>query len=89
MNREEKIRLLLLHQGVEYRRRLVLARLDEIARQTNTWGSKEHRAARDETEHKYDSSLHAYDHSSEDEIDEAIRSAESTGCEAEGRSGPA
>jgi len=35
-------------------RRLALDELDAVARRTNTWGSKEHRAGRDKVEHDYD-----------------------------------
>ncbi|MCC7089609.1 MAG: hypothetical protein IT295_10665, partial [Dehalococcoidia bacterium] len=53
MNRDEKIRELVEREddGV---RRPALDIIDDEARRTNTFGSKEHRAARDQVESQHD-----------------------------------
>ncbi len=48
LDRNEKVSILLAR--AEEVRRLALDELDAVARKTSTWGSKEHREARDKVE---------------------------------------
>ncbi len=68
MNRQQKIGLLLA-RGPDDERRLALDELDRQARESNTFGSKEHRRGRDEAEKAHDSTRHRYESLPEQELD--------------------
>ncbi len=71
MNRDEKIRELVEREddGV---RRPALDIIDDEARRTNTFGSKEHRAARERVESQHDAARRAFEGYSEVQLDAAI-----------------
>lgn len=71
MNRDEKIRELVerVDDGV---RRPALDSIDDEARRTNTFGSKEHRAARDRVESQHDAARRAFEGYSDVQLDAAI-----------------
>jgi hypothetical protein len=71
MNRDEKIRELVEREddGV---RRPALDSIDEDARRSNTWGSKEHRAAREKVESQHEAARRAFEGYSEGQLDAAI-----------------
>ena len=71
MNREQKINELLA-RGDDDVRRLALDEIDNAARQANTFGSKDHRAARDKVESRHDDARRGYEGLSELQIDAAI-----------------
>ena len=52
MDRQQKVSVLLAK--AEDIRRSALNELDDVARKTNTFGSKEHRSGRDKVERDYD-----------------------------------
>jgi|BarGraNGADG00212_1021973.scaffolds.fasta_scaffold442275_1 hypothetical protein len=68
MNRDEKITALVAHadDGV---RRPALNGIDEDARRTSTFGSKAHRAARDEVEAQHAHARRSYEGLSEAQLD--------------------
>jgi hypothetical protein len=74
-SRERKIAQL-LQQGDDDARRMDLDRIDEEARSTNTWGSPEHRQARDRRERSYDATRTAYEKLSEEQLDRALAAAQ-------------
>ena len=71
MNRQQLIDHL-LSQGADDERRLALDQIDQVARVTNTFGSKDHREKRDETERKHDQARHSYEALSDVELDCAV-----------------
>ena len=71
MTREQKIQRLLA-RGDDDSRLLGLDRLDEQARATDSWGSQEHRQARDKIERTYDASRAALDKLSDEQLDRAL-----------------
>ena len=71
MTRAEKIRALLA-SGADDTRRLTLDRIDDVARRTNTWGTKEHRDARNKAEQAYDDISSSYEKLSDLELDRAL-----------------
>jgi hypothetical protein len=68
MNRQQKIDTLLA-RGADDERRLALDELDRQARQSNTFGSKEHRHGRDVAEKAHDNARHRYESLPENELD--------------------
>lgn len=71
MNRDQKINKL-LEREADDTRRLALDEEDAHAREANTWGSKEHRDARDKTEKTYDAARRALEALSDDQLDAAL-----------------
>jgi len=71
MNRQQKIGALLAYEADDLRR-LALDELDRRARESNTFGSKEHRHGRDEAEKTYDNVRHRYESLPEQELDEKL-----------------
>jgi hypothetical protein len=71
MNRQDKIASL-LGRGADDERRLALDQIDQAARETNTFGSKEHREKRDETEKKHDRARRSYEALTDAELDLAL-----------------
>jgi len=71
VNRDQKINKLLESQADDTRR-LALDELDAVARQTSTWGSKEHRESRDKAEKTYDAARRALEGYSDDQLDSAL-----------------
>ena len=61
----------LLQQGPDDARRLDLDRIDEQARTTHTWGSSEHRNARDQRERAYDAQRTSFEKLSDQQLDDA------------------
>ena len=53
-------------------RRLDLDRIDKDARATNTWGSSEHRRARDQREREHTARRQDYEGLSEEEMDQSL-----------------
>jgi len=47
-------------------------RIDEHARATNTWGSNEHRHARDSRERDFEATLKSFDKLSDDQLDREV-----------------
>ncbi len=74
MNRDKKIDALLARADDDARR-LALDEIDATARRTNTWGSKPHRAARDQVETAHDSARRAFEGLSEMQLDAALGAA--------------
>jgi hypothetical protein len=68
MDRQHKIATLLAHQADDARR-LALDELDRHARQSNTFGSREHRSGRDEAERTHDNARRRYEALPEQELD--------------------
>ena len=71
MNRQNKIDSL-LGRVADDERRLALNDIDRTARETNTFGSKDHREKRDETEKKHDRARHAYEALSDADLDRLL-----------------
>ena len=71
MNRTQKVNALLARDADDTRR-LALDVLDAEARTSSTWGSKEHREARDRVEKTYDDTRHRYEAFSEDQLDHEL-----------------
>ncbi len=71
MNRQEKINQL-MGRSADDVRRLALDAIDATARQTSTFGAKEHRDARDKTERQHDDARRAFDGYSDDQLDAAL-----------------
>jgi len=71
MNRQNKIDSL-LGRGADDERRLALDQIDQATRETNTFGSKEHREKRDETERKHDRARRSYEALTDAELDRAL-----------------
>ncbi len=72
MTHAEKIQKLLARRGDDDRRRRALDGLDDQARRGHTWGTKEHRDAREATERSYDNVARSYGELSDNEIDLAL-----------------
>jgi hypothetical protein len=68
MNRQGKINELLA-RGPDDARRMALDDIDRVARQKNTFGSKEHREARERVEKRYDADERALERLSDDQLD--------------------
>ena len=77
MARAGKLRLLL--QRADDARRMDMDRIDEHARATNTWGSNEHRHARDSRERDFEATLKSFDKLSDDQLDRAIEPSSPAG----------
>jgi len=71
MNRKEKITELLA-RGPDDVRRLALDEIDDGARRENTFGSKEHREARDRVEKRYDAAQRSLEGLSDAQLDERL-----------------
>jgi hypothetical protein len=71
MNRQNKIDSL-LGRGADDERRLALDQIDQTARETNTFGSKEHREKRDETERKHDRARRSFEALTDAELDQTL-----------------
>jgi hypothetical protein len=71
MNREQTINRL-LERGPDEERRLALNELDDVARKTNTFGSKEHRAGRDAVEKKHDDARRELQALSDERLEQAL-----------------
>ena len=71
MNRQNKIDIL-LGRGADDERRLALDQIDQAARETNTFGSKEHREKRGEIEKKHDQARRSYEALTDAELDRAL-----------------
>lgn len=71
MNRQKQIDSL-LGRGADDERRLALDQIDQAARETNTFGSTEHRQKRDETEKKHDRARRSYEALSDAELNRAL-----------------
>ncbi|MBI2765308.1 MAG: hypothetical protein HYX53_05265 [Chloroflexi bacterium] len=71
MNREQKIAAL-LERKAEDERRLALDEIDRVARETSTFGSKEHRDRRDKVEKQYDDARRLLEGLSDDQLDRAL-----------------
>lgn len=71
MNRTQKVDALLA-RGADDIRRLALDALDDSARASSTWGSKEHRDARDRVEKTYDETRRGYEALPEDQLDSEL-----------------
>ena len=71
MNRQQQITTL-MGRTADDERRLALDELDKVARDTNTFGSKEHRAARDKVEKTHDDARHSFEGLSDDQLEAAV-----------------
>jgi len=71
MNREQTINRL-LERGPDDERRLALDALDDTARKTNTFGSKEHRAGRDAVEKRHDDARRQLQSLSDERLEQAL-----------------
>lgn len=71
MNRSQKVALL-LSRGADDERRLALDALDDSARRSSTWGSKEHRDARDRVEKIYDETKRRLEGLPEEQLDREL-----------------
>lgn len=71
MNRDQKVNALLA-KGDDDVRRLALDEIDDGARRGNTFGSKEHRAARDRVEERHNDARKGFEALSEGQMDAAI-----------------
>jgi hypothetical protein len=75
MNRQEKIQSLTNRTDEEVRQP-ALNLIDEEARRANTFGSKEHRAARDRVEMQHDESRRGFEGLTEARLDAALALAQ-------------
>ena len=71
MNRQEKVNQL-MGRSADDVRRFALDAIDATARNTSTFGGKEHRDARDKTEKQHDEARRAYEGFSDDQLDAAL-----------------
>ncbi len=71
MTRDEKINRL-LSRAADDTRRLDLDRIDATARTTNTWGTGEHRQARNKAESTYDAQRTNFEKLSDAQLDSAL-----------------
>jgi len=71
MNKQNKIDSL-LGRGADDERRLALDQIDQAARETNTFGSKEHREQRENAEKKHDQARRSYEALTDAELDRAL-----------------
>lgn len=72
MTRGQKITALLARQA-EDTRRAALDAIDDAVRRSNTFGSKQHRAARDDVEKAYESEYQRYDKLSDEQLDQELQ----------------
>ena len=70
MDRQQQITAL-MGRSADDERRLALDELDRVARETNTFGSKEHRAARDKVEKTHDDARRSFEGYSDDQLEAA------------------
>lgn len=75
MNRDQKINVLLSRKEEDVRR-LALDVIDAEARNTNTFGSKGHRTAREKVEAQYDDARKALESLTEPQLDAALALAQ-------------
>jgi transcription initiation factor TFIIIB Brf1 subunit/transcription initiation factor TFIIB len=75
MSRERKVAHLLERLDGDSRR-LDLDRIDARARSTNSWGSGEHRQARDKREQQYEATRATYEKLSDEQLDQALDSVD-------------
>lgn len=71
MTRQQKIAALLA-ENADDERRLALDIADGSARKSNTFGSKEHRTARDDVEKAHDNARRGYEALSDHQLDQAL-----------------
>ncbi len=71
MNREQKIKAL-TERADDDVRRPALDVIDDDARRMNSFGSKEHRAARDKVEAQHDEARRGFEGLSETQLDRAV-----------------
>ena len=71
MNRQQQITTL-MGRTADDERRLALDELDKVARDTNTFGSKEHRASRDKVEKTHDDARRLFEGFSDDQLEAAV-----------------
>ena len=71
MNRSQKVAVL-LSRGADDERRLALDALDDSARRSSTWGSKEHRDARDRVEKHYEDIKRQLEGLNDDQLDRQL-----------------
>lgn len=71
LERQSKINKLLQGEADDVRR-LALDQLDATARQTNTFGSKDHRDGRDKAEKKYDETRRSFEGLSDTQLDRLL-----------------
>lgn len=71
MDRQQQIAKL-MGRGADDERRLALDELDKTARDTSTFGSKEHRDGRDRVEKAHTDAQHAFEGYSDDQLDAAV-----------------
>ncbi|MEO6397634.1 MAG: hypothetical protein ABIP13_04125 [Tepidiformaceae bacterium] len=71
MNRQQQITAL-MGRSADDERRLALDELDRVARETNTFGSKEHRASRDKVEKMHDDARRSFEGYSDDQLEAAV-----------------
>jgi hypothetical protein len=71
MTRTQKVAALLARQADDTRR-FALDSIDDAARRSNTFGSKQHRTARDAVEGAYDAARLRYEKLSDEELDEEL-----------------
>ena len=71
MNRQQQITTL-MGRTADDERRLALDELDKVARDTNPFGSKEHRAARDKVEKTHDDARRSFEGFSDDQLEAAV-----------------
>lgn len=71
MDRQQQITTL-MGRTADDERRLALDDLDRVARETNTFGSKEHRAARDKVEKTHDDARRSFEAFSDDQLEAAV-----------------
>jgi hypothetical protein len=71
MTRTQKVAALLARQADDTRR-FALDAIDDGARRSNTFGSKQHRAARDEVEGAYESARLRYEKLSDEQLDQEL-----------------
>ena len=71
MNRQHQIATLMGRDADDVRR-LALDALDKTARETNTFGSKEHRDARDHVEKTHTAAQNSFESFSDDQLEAAV-----------------
>ena len=71
MNRQQQITTL-MGRSADDVRRLALDVLDKTARDTNTFGSKEHRDARDRVEKAHSDAQRSFENFSDDQLEAAV-----------------
>lgn len=76
--REQKVNRLLA-RGADDERRLGLDELDRVARETNTFGSDQHRTGRARVERAHDEARRALEQLSEQQLDEQLAQVTTSG----------